>query len=115
MRTSLIVLTCLLVLSGRAAAAPIEAKDVRVIDGNTIRVFQKQPNVRLVGFNVPETRRAACQAERELEGKATGRVRDLVRDGALDFEFVACACRPGTELTPACNLAPLRDAEVEWS
>jgi endonuclease YncB( thermonuclease family) len=100
---------------GRAAAAPIEAKDVRVIDGDTIRVFQKQPNVRLVGFNAPETRRAACQAERELEGKATGRVRDLVRDGALDFEFVACACRPGTELTPACNLAPLRDAEVEWS
>ena len=103
MRTPLIVLACFLALSGMAAAAPVEPKDVRVIDGDTIWVFQKGPNVRLVGFNAPETRRAACDAERELGGRATRRVRDLVKDGALDFEFVACSCRPGTELTPACN------------
>jgi endonuclease YncB( thermonuclease family) len=47
-----------------ARAAPIDAADIRVIDGDTIRVHHKQPNVRLVGFNAPETRRAACPAER---------------------------------------------------
>lgn len=84
-------------------AAPITPDDVRVIDGDTIRVYHKQPNVRLVGFNAPETRRAACDAERELGDRATRRVRDLVREGLLDFEFVACSCPPGTEGTPACN------------
>jgi endonuclease YncB( thermonuclease family) len=84
-------------------AAPIEAADIRVIDGDTIRVYHKQPNVRLVGFNAPETRRAACDAERALGDKATRRVRELVRGGSLDFEFVACSCRPGTEGTPSCN------------
>jgi endonuclease YncB( thermonuclease family) len=104
MRTwSLIALACLFVLSARALSAPIEAGDVRVIDGDTIRVYQKQPNVRLVGFNAPETRRAVCDAERELGAKATRRVRDLIGDGSLDFEFVACSCPPGTEGTPACN------------
>ncbi len=49
------------------------------------------------------TRRAACAAERDLGDKATRRVRELVRAGNLDFEFVACSCRPGTEGTPACN------------
>jgi hypothetical protein len=29
------------------------------------------------------------------------KVRELVRSGNLDFEFVACGCRPGTEGTPA--------------
>jgi hypothetical protein len=82
-----------------AWASSINREDIRVIDDDTIRVFQKKPNVRLVGFNAPETRRALCEAERELGAKATRRVRDLVRDGNLDFEFVACSCQPGTEGT----------------
>jgi endonuclease YncB( thermonuclease family) len=86
-----------------ALAAPINPDDVRVIDGETIRVFHRQPNVRLVGFNAPETRRAQCEAERELGAKATRRVRDLVQAGNLDFEFVACACSRGTEGTLSCN------------
>jgi|ERR1700730_5539905 endonuclease YncB( thermonuclease family) len=86
-----------------AWASSINPDDVRVIDGDTIRVFHKSPNVRLVGFNAPETRRAQCEAERELGARATRRVRDLVRDGNLDFEFVACACSFGTEGMPSCN------------
>ena len=86
-----------------ARSAPISAEDVRVIDGDTIRAFRKRPNVRLVGFNAPETRRAACDAEEELGAKATRRLRALVRDGNLDFEFVVCSCPAGTEGTPACN------------
>jgi micrococcal nuclease len=84
-------------------AAPIDAADVSVIDGDTIRVYHRTPNVRLVGFNSPETRRAACSAERELGHKATRRLRDLIRAGNLDFEFVACSCPPGAQGTPVCN------------
>ena len=95
---------CLLLLSATPSlAAPIEAGDVRIIDGDTIRVYQKQPNVRLVGFNAPETRRAACEAERELGAKTTRQLRNLIREAPLDFEFVACSCPAGTEKFPACN------------
>ncbi len=86
-----------------ARGAPIGTSDVHVIDGDTIRVFHKGPNVRLVGFNTPETRRATCQGEREFGDQATRRLRDLVRTDRLDFEFVRCACPPGTEGTQACN------------
>ena len=89
--------------AGMASAAPISPDDVRVIDGDTIRVFQRQPDVRLIGINTPETRRAACEAERELGAKATRRLRDIVDAGNLDFEFMACPCQPGTEGTQACN------------
>jgi endonuclease YncB( thermonuclease family) len=86
-----------------ALAGSIRATDIRVIDGDTIRVFHKRPNVRLVGFNAPETRHAACEAERALGAKATRRLRELVRSRSLMFRFVRCACRPGTERTRACN------------
>jgi endonuclease YncB( thermonuclease family) len=86
-----------------AVAAPIDSADVGVIDGDTIRIKHKRPDVRLVGFNAPETRRAACEAEGELGARATRRLRDLVRAGDLDFEFVRCACQPGTEGTQLCN------------
>ena len=86
-----------------AHSAPIDAKDIRVIDGDTIRLHQKKPDVRLVGFNSPETRRAQCDAERKLGGAATRRLRELVKGGNLDFEYVACSCPPGTELTRKCN------------
>ena len=98
-----LILVCFLVISGIAFAAPINSEDIRVIDGDTIRVYHKQPNVRLVGFNAPETRRAACELERKLGATATRRLRDLIQEGNLDFEFVACACPLGTEGTQACN------------
>ena len=57
----------LAILSAPATAEPIEPDDIRVIDGDTIRIYQEQPDVRLVGFNAPETRRAACETERQRE------------------------------------------------
>jgi endonuclease YncB( thermonuclease family) len=86
-----------------AWSAPITSDDVRVIDGDTIRLHHQKPDVRLVGFNAPETRRALCEVERALGDRATARLRDLVRSSKLDFEFIACACLPGTEGTPYCN------------
>ncbi len=84
----------LLVLSvGAVSSAPITSDDVRIIDGDTIRLHHQKPDIRLVGFNAPETRRAMCEAERDLGDKATARLRKLVRSNKLDFEFVACACQ----------------------
>jgi len=102
------ILTCLVVVTVSLCAhaawpAPITSDEVRVIDGDTIRIGHQKPDVRLVGFNAPETRRAMCEAERALGDRATDRLRDLVRSSKLDFEFVACACLPGAEGTPSCN------------
>ena len=47
-------LVLFVVLACAASAEPIDLADIRVIDGDTIRVHHKQPNVRLVGFNAPE-------------------------------------------------------------
>jgi endonuclease YncB( thermonuclease family) len=102
-RTVCAVVVTLIVCVGGASSTPIASDDVRVIDGDTIRVHHQRPDVRLVGFNAPETRRAQCDVERALGDRATARVRDLVRSSKLDFEFVACACSPGTEGTPYCN------------
>jgi len=85
------------------SSARITSDVVRVIDGDTISIGHQKPDIRLVGLNAPETRRAQCEAERHLGDRATARLRDLVRSSKLDFEFVACSCPPGTEGTPACN------------
>lgn len=102
------ILTCLVVVTASlfayaAWSGPITSDEVRVIDGDTIRLHHQKPDVRLVGFNAPETRRALCDVERDLGGKATARLRELVRSSKLDFEFVACSCQLGTEGTPSCN------------
>ena len=81
-------------------AEPINPADIWVIDGDTIQAYHQRPNVRLVGFNAPETRNAACQAEAELGARATRRLRDLVKLGNLEFEYVRCSC-PDT--TRSCN------------
>jgi endonuclease YncB( thermonuclease family) len=68
-----------------------------VIDGDTIRVYRQRPDVRLVGVNAPETRRARCDAQRELGGKATRRLRQILRTAvSLDLRLVPCVCSPGT-------------------
>ena len=60
------ILACSIAVSAPTNAEPINPGDVHVIDGDTIRVHHKKPDVRLIGFNAPETRRALCEAEREL-------------------------------------------------
>jgi endonuclease YncB( thermonuclease family) len=86
-----------------ASGSAMTASRILVLDGDTIRIDGRRPDVRLVGFNAPETSRAQCRAERELGEAATKRLRQLVSGSTLDFDFVACACRPGTEGTDTCN------------
>ena len=50
-----------------ASADPIQPHQVAVIDGDTIRIDQTKPDIRLVGFNAPETSGAKCPAEREFQ------------------------------------------------
>jgi endonuclease YncB( thermonuclease family) len=93
----------LLTLATPAVAEPIDPEDVTVIDGDTINVFHVQPNVRLVGFNAPESSNALCEAERRLGVRATQRLLDLVRGGHLDFVYVRCSCPASTQGTRFCN------------
>jgi endonuclease YncB( thermonuclease family) len=76
---------------------------ILVLDGDTIRIDGRKPDIRLVGFNAPETSRAQCKAERDLGNAATRRLQQLVNGGALDLRSVACNCTPGTEGTERCN------------
>jgi len=99
-----LMLALLLALAtSTARAEPIELGDVYVIDGDTINVFHVQPNVRLVGFNAPESSNALCEAERQLGIRARQRLLELVRAGHLDFEYVECSCPAGKQGTRFCN------------
>ena len=86
------------------SATTAASLSVRVIDGDTISLEDGKPNVRLVGFNAPETgSRTRCEAERQKGEVAKKRLRELVSNGRSDFQQVACSCPPGTEGTNACN------------
>jgi endonuclease YncB( thermonuclease family) len=103
MKTLALTLAALTLISASASAESISPTDIVVLDGDTVRVHNQPPNVRLVGFNAPETWKPACSAEQQLGDRATARLRELVQGGKLDFERVACACPAGTEGTPSCN------------
>lgn len=82
----------------------LRSSDVRIIDGDTVDIRGMTANVRLVGFNAPETWKPSCTAERRVGERATARLRQLVRGAtSIEFERVACSCRPGTEGTDQCN------------
>ena len=89
-------------LSGTRSEAV--ASGVYVIDGDTVRLNDGGADVRLVGFNTPETGdRARCEAERQKGEAARRRLRELVSTGRVELQQVACSCPPGTEGTSACN------------
>lgn len=105
------VFAAVLVLAGAALAQaysvsiPLRSEEVRVLDGDTIRLKGDQVSIRLVGFNTPEIspRSAACPAEIEHGKRARARLRELLSSGPLTLMYVRCACRPGTEGTSECN------------
>jgi endonuclease YncB( thermonuclease family) len=85
-----LVLSCFAVA---ATAEPVQPEAIGIVDGDTI-VVQGQPRqVRLIGFDTPETGfEARCAAERALAARATQRLREIVAGGGLDLAIVPCAC-----------------------
>jgi endonuclease YncB( thermonuclease family) len=80
------------------------ANSISVVDGDTISIRGGGSNVRLVGFNTPETWKPTCQAELNIGRKATARLKLLIKQSqSIVFKRVACACKPGTEGTSQCN------------
>lgn len=88
----------------KSTSRTLSSASIRVIDGDTVDIRGQPANVRLVGFNAPEVSSPQCNAELEAGRRATARLRSLLRDAqSIEFERVACACKPGTEGTSRCN------------
>lgn len=85
-----VALSC---IAGAATADPIQPEAIEIVDGDTIVVRGQSRQVRLLGFDTPETGfEARCSAERALAAKATQRLREIVADGGLDLAIVPCKC-----------------------
>ena len=85
-----LVLSCFAVA---ATAEPIQPEAIGIVDGDTIVVQGQSRQVRLIGFDTPETGfEARCAAERALAARATQRLREIVAGGGLDLAIVPCAC-----------------------
>lgn len=90
--------------NSRQSGRTLSAAAIRVIDGDTVAIRGQTANVRLVGFNTPEISSPQCQAELNAGRQATARLSGLLQSAQrIEFERVACACRPGTEGTRNCN------------
>jgi endonuclease YncB( thermonuclease family) len=85
------------------APLALSSHQVQVVDGDTIRIQGQDRDVRLVGFNAPETSRAQCDVERERGYTTMRRLRSIVDSTQLELQTVPCACAPNTEGTEACN------------
>jgi len=68
-------------LAGPARSERLDPAAVYVIDGDTISLNGR--SVRLVGFDTPETHEPECAYERALAERATHRLEELVRSGAV--------------------------------
>jgi endonuclease YncB( thermonuclease family) len=64
--------------AGCAWADAVKAKDIYVVDGDTIEALGKR--IRLVGFDAPELgHHAHCGLERMLGARATSRLRQIIQ------------------------------------
>ena len=85
-----LALSIIVMMIGTPAAAEcIQSPELEVVDGDNVR-YQGQ-NVRLAGFNTPETYQPRCDEEAALGERATERLRTLLES------HDAILCLPGTE------------------
>jgi endonuclease YncB( thermonuclease family) len=82
----------------------LSAGQVQVVDGNTIRLRGEQDDIRLLGFDTPETARAQCDAERERGYAAIRRLRAIVESTGLVLRPAPCICAPNNEGADACKV-----------
>jgi endonuclease YncB( thermonuclease family) len=75
-----------------------------IVDGDTVRMGGQ--TYRLVGFDTPEMA-GRCARESNLAMRAAARLQQLVSQGGVDLQRLACACQPGTEGTDRCNYGRL--------
>lgn len=91
-----------------SASTQLSGRSIRVIDGDTVAVPGESRHIRLVGFNAPEVFSPKCNRELRLGQQATKRLRQLLTSAAtVEYERVACSCKPGTEGTKQCNYGRL--------
>jgi endonuclease YncB( thermonuclease family) len=80
-------------LASTASADPVQPKDIGIVDGDTITLRGNSYQIRLRGFDTPETGWGArCSAERALADKATRRLTEIVAAGGIDLTIIACPC-----------------------
>ena len=76
---------CLLPISNLSAQTldGLRASDIRVLDGDTVRLTGEHESLRLVGLNAPEStgRDAKCEAEITVGKAAKSRLRELTMTG----------------------------------
>lgn len=65
-----------------ASAPPTTCDIIRVVDGDTVKAIcnGREENLRLLGFDTPETFRSRCREEYELGKIATNHLRALLQD-----------------------------------
>jgi endonuclease YncB( thermonuclease family) len=64
-----------------AVASPVTARNYRAIDGDTIVIGSE--HLRVVGLDTPETKFAACAAERSQGLRAQRRLQELLNTGPV--------------------------------
>ncbi|MDA5094435.1 thermonuclease family protein [Aliiroseovarius sp. KMU-50] len=65
-----------------ASASPTSCDIIRVVDGDTVKAIchGQEQNLRLMGFDTPETFRSRCADEKALGTVATNHLRKLIRE-----------------------------------
>ncbi len=94
--TLLLAFSLYTVMKPQPRALLLRATQIYVIDGDRIRVDAQ--TIRLTGFNAPEIRSAACEAERITGIKAKDHLRGLI-DRARDLRLILRLKRDGTQVT----------------
>jgi micrococcal nuclease len=103
-RAIMFLMALMVAATTAVVAAPIDQRDILVIEGDLIRIQHKRPDVTLLGFNAPEVLRARCRAEKAYGQRAARRLREIVRYGGnLEFERLSCPCPPNLAGTRDCN------------
>lgn len=99
-----LALLILIVVVGRSMAEPINAAEMRVLDGDTVRV--RATTYRMVGYDTPEISsrwRSVGPDERAVALIAKERFGELIRSGSLDFRTVPCSCSQSKIARGFCN------------